>query len=213
MISLALLFLFWFQYGSSSPQATDKSQAAATTAQETAPQYTQDGKLVFPANYREWTYVTSGVDMDYNPSPAAMGHTMFDNVFVNPEAYRSFLQNGTWPDKTVFVLESRMGESKGSINKAGHYQSTGTMGYAVHLKDEERFGKSGGWAFFGGQSATEPADYIGPKAPCYSCHQQHGAVDTTFVQFYPTLLPVAQAKKTLSASYLKEEAAAPSNKQ
>jgi aspartate oxidase len=32
-------------------------------------------------------------------------------------------------------------------------------------------------------------------------------VDTTFVQFYPTLLPVATKKGTLSAAYLQEEAA------
>jgi hypothetical protein len=29
-------------------------------------------------------------------------------------------------------------------------------------------------------------------------------VDTTFVQFYPTLLPIAKAKGTLSAAYQKE---------
>jgi hypothetical protein len=29
-------------------------------------------------------------------------------------------------------------------------------------------------------------------------------VDTTFVQFYPTLLPVAKEKGTLSAGYVKE---------
>jgi hypothetical protein len=29
-------------------------------------------------------------------------------------------------------------------------------------------------------------------------------VDTTFVQFYPTLMPVAKEKGTLSASYLKD---------
>jgi len=29
-------------------------------------------------------------------------------------------------------------------------------------------------------------------------------VDTTFVQFYPTLLPLATAKGTLAASYLQE---------
>jgi hypothetical protein len=34
-------------------------------------------------------------------------------------------------------------------------------------------------------------------------------VDTTFVQFYPTLLPIAQAKGTLSASYLKDLSAEP----
>jgi hypothetical protein len=32
------------------------------------------------------------------------------------------------------------------------------------------------------------------------------------VQFYPTLLPIADAKKTLSAAYLKDEAAAAQTK-
>jgi hypothetical protein len=32
-------------------------------------------------------------------------------------------------------------------------------------------------------------------------------VDTTFVQFYPTLLPLAQKKNTLSPAYLQEIAA------
>ena len=32
---------------------------------------------------------------------------------------------------------------------------------------------------------------------CYSCHEQNGAVDTTFVQFYPTLRDVAAGKGTL----------------
>jgi hypothetical protein len=33
-------------------------------------------------------------------------------------------------------------------------------------------------------------------------------VDTTFVQFYPTLLPIAQSKGTLSQSFRKGNAAA-----
>ena len=37
---------------------------------------------------------------------------------------------------------------------------------------------------------------------------QHAAVDTTFVQFYPTLLPIARQKHTLSAEFAKEDAAA-----
>jgi aspartate oxidase len=32
-------------------------------------------------------------------------------------------------------------------------------------------------------------------------------VDTTFVQFYPTLLPLARKKGTLSKEYLKDEGA------
>ena len=41
---------------------------------------------------------------------------------------------------------------------------------------------------------------------CYSCHEKHGAVDTTFVQFYPTLIKLAEQKDTLSANYKSEEA-------
>ena len=48
---------------------------------------------------------------------------------------------------------------------------------------------------------------IPARAECYSCHEKHAAVDTTFVQFYPTLLEIAKKKGTLSPNYLKEEAA------
>ncbi len=45
---------------------------------------------------------------------------------------------------------------------------------------------------------------MGGQHDCHSCHAQHAAVDTTFVQFYPTLLPIATAKHTLAAPYLKQ---------
>jgi len=166
--------------------------------------HTADGQLRLPENYREWVYLSSGIDMSYNPA-MRMDQHMFDNVFVNPEAYRAFLNTGTWPDRTMFVLETRSAESKGSINRAGQFQGASVMGREVHIKDESRF--AGKWAFFGfGNSRT--AQLIPTSADCYSCHAQHGAVDTTFVQFYPTLLPIATAKGTLSPSYLKESTAA-----
>jgi Cytochrome P460 len=156
------------------------------------PEYTSDGQLKLPQNYREWVYLTTGFDMSYNPA-MRMGHHMFDNVFVNPEAYQAFLKTGTWPDKTVMVLEGRMAQSNGSINKAGNYQGTDVMAIEVHVKDEAHF--AGKWAFFPFDDA-KTAKMIPTTADCYSCHKEHGAVDTTFVQFYPTLLPVAKAKGT-----------------
>jgi hypothetical protein len=104
------------------------------------------------------------------------------------------------------VLETRGAGGKSSINKAGHFQSGGIMGLEVHVKDESRF--PGKWAFFDVASETK-ATLIPQKAPCYTCHVDHAAVDTTFVQFYPTLLPIAKQKGTMSASYLKEVAAEP----
>ena len=182
------------------------SPAAGQTTESgpPAPTYTADGKLVFPANYREWIYLSSGIDMSYFQSRTAMDHSMFDTVFVNPEAYKSFLQTGTWPDKTMLVLEVRKAGTNASINKSGHFQTTELMGREVHVKDEVRF--PGKWAFFGFDD-KDTAKMVPKEAACYSCHEQHAAVDTTFVQFYPTLIDIAKQKGTLSAAYVKEEAA------
>jgi hypothetical protein len=164
-------------------------------------EYNSDAQLKFPEHYREWVYLTTGFDMSYSPA-MQMGHHMFDNVFVNPEAYKAFVETGTWPDKAVLVLEVRGAEGKGSINKSGNYQSTETMGVEVHVKDEARF--PGKWAFFGFDDAKKPAKMVATTSGCYTCHADHAAVDTTFVQFYPTLLPIAKAKGTLSGGYQKD---------
>jgi hypothetical protein len=190
--------LLAFAQYNSSPQAAGGGDNVSTQ-----PVYNADGGLIFPSKYREWVYLTSGVDMSYGPA-SNMGHSMFDNVFVNPEAYKAFLETGTWPDRTLLVLEVRKAGSNASINKAGHFQTGEVMGREVHVKDASRF--DGKWAFFGFDESN--VGKLVPKgANCYSCHEQHAAVDTTFVQFYPTLLGIAKAKGTFSAAYVKEEAA------
>src|SRR2546428_1409646 len=112
------------------------------------PRYTSDGQFMRPDNYREWIYLSSGLGMTYAAAGTAVNalNERFDNVFVTPQAYKTFLETGTWPDKTVFVLELRSSASKGSINKGGHYQEE-VVGFEVHLKDEGRFPATK-WAFF-----------------------------------------------------------------
>ncbi len=178
---------------------------APAPADSAGPEYTSDGQLKLPENYRQWVYLTTGFDMSYSANPMAMDHHMFDNVFVNPESYKAFTETGTWPDKTMLVLEVRKAEGKGSINQAGNFQGGDVMGLEVHVKDEAKF--AGKWAFFG-FDGTKTAKMTPTGASCYSCHQDHGAVDTTFVQFYPTLLPIAKNKGTLSSGYQKENASA-----
>ena len=168
------------------------------------PMYTADGNLKIPAHYREWVYLSSGVDMSYSPNAMNMDHSMFDNVFANREAYKEFLETGTWPDKTMLVLEGRKAGTKGSINKNGHFQTGEVTGLEVHVKDEARF-RPGKWAFFTVEDGVT-GKLLPKEMDCYSCHELHGAVDTTFVQFYPTLLEIAKRKNTLSTVYLKEEA-------
>ena len=149
------------------------------------PQYTGDNKLLPPADYREWIFLSSGLGMSYS---AQAGHEMFTNVFVPQWAYREFVKSGKWPDKTMFVVEERGATSKGSINKVGHYQ-TDSMGIGVEVKDESRSPDK--WAYFNFDEDTKSAS-ANPKAGCWTCHEEHAAVEHVFVQFYPTLKPVAK---------------------
>jgi hypothetical protein len=144
------------------------------------------------------------MDMSYAETGTGPDVHIFDSVFVNREAYEAFMKTGRWPDKTVMVLEVRRGASKGSINKRGQFQ-TDRLGAEVHVKDVARFGGDG-WAFVGFRG-EEPGKPLPKTSDCNVCHEQHGAVDTTFVQFYPTLMPKAQEMKTLAAAYLAEEQA------
>ena len=151
--------------------------------------------------------LTTGLDMSYSRI-SLPGHHMFDSVFVDPAAWQAFKRTGTWPEGTAMVLETRGAQSRGSINRHGYFQDTDLMGLEVHVKDSARFGpEGGGWAFFSFEDPGRPAAMLPRTAGCYGCHAAHGAVDTTFVQFYPTLLPLARARCTLSAGYLQELAA------
>ncbi|HUO80258.1 MAG TPA: cytochrome P460 family protein [Steroidobacteraceae bacterium] len=168
----------------------------AASDESTGPRYTPDGALIPPSDYREWVYLSSGLDMSYSEQPAAMGHSMFDNVFVSPAAWAEFKRSGHWPDKTMFVMEARLASSKGSINKHGQFQTEELMGLEVHVRDEARF--KGGWGFFV-LSGTAPAQVLPSSAACYACHAAHGAVDSTFTQFYPTARPIAVKAGTFRA--------------
>jgi hypothetical protein len=161
-------------------------QVSSSGPRSDSPEYATGDELVRPKGYREWIFLSSGLRMSNNES-CGEGAT-FTNVFVTPSAYHQFLATGTWPDKTVFVEEKRTSSNKGSLNKAAHFQ-TDLMGITVQVKDAARFPEK--WAYFSFDSSAKTAK-PNPKAMCWQCHHDHGAVDSTYVQFYPTLKPVAQ---------------------
>jgi len=136
--------------------------------------------------------------MTYGPA-AQPGIPSFDNVFVSREAYKSFLETGRWPDKTMFILEIRAALSKGSINQGGNFQGK-VVAIEAAVKDEARFPDK--WGYFQFERAANTAKVLPKSASCYACHNTNGAVENTFTQFYPTALEVAMAKGTVRQSYL-----------
>jgi hypothetical protein len=165
--------------------------------------FTTDGKLVRPADYRgEWVYLTSGLGMTYGPTqPNAGEPRFFDNVFVNRESYKAFMASGKWPDKTMFVLEIRGSEQKASINNGGQTQGPRVMAIEAAVKDSQF---PDGWGYFdfgGGDGLKSEVAALPQTERCYSCHKSNTAVENTFVQFYPTLMEVAQRLGTVKPTY------------
>jgi hypothetical protein len=177
--------------------ASGAQSPSPSSVDATVPRFGTDNELMRPENYREWIYLSSGLGMSYGPGASNNPNPPFDNVFVTPSAYRSFLQTGTWPDKTMFVLELRGSASEGSINRGGRFQGQ-IVGVEVEVKDEARF--PGKWAFYNFGRGAASAKPLPTTASCYSCHAQNGAVDNTFVQFYPTLVDIAKQKGTFKVT-------------
>lgn len=172
---------------------------SSVPAADGTPRFLEDGRLQLPADYRHWVFVTSGLGMTYGPARPASGQPpYFGNVFVSPEAYDAFMDNGRWPEGTVFVLEVRRSEENVSIAAGGRTQGA-RVALEASVKDSRRF-PEGGWAYFvfdGG----EPAAPLARGASCYSCHSTHGAVEWTFTQFYPELFDVARRLGSVRGDY------------
>jgi hypothetical protein len=167
--------------------------------------YTAGGELIRPADYREWVFLSSGLNMNYGPNaPDASRNQPFNNVFVAPDAYRQFLTTGTWPERTIFVLEARRSEQHVRPNAFGYTQA-GVAALEAAVKDTAKNGTPA-WAYysFDGSSGLLPAAKPFPTtASCQTCHGNPSvtAVEQTFVQFYPTLFAVAKAKGTINPTW------------
>jgi hypothetical protein len=161
--------------------------AAAQEEKSPKPEYDAKGNLVLPPDYRDWEFLSAGYGMNYNPTPG--GPELFTNVFVQRWAYQAFLGSGKWPEQTMFVIDLRSAQSKGSINKTGHFQ-TDLAGFVVETKDSTHNPDKWGYYHFGPDDKT--AEALPKAAGCFACHDAHAAVEHTFVQFYPTLKPVAK---------------------
>ena len=183
--------------------ATACGSSREPQASDHGPQYVDGNRLVRPADYREWPFLGSGLGLTYDEEAASPDASPnFTNVFVNPSSYRAFMQSGTWPDGSVFVLEIRRSQTDAPPNAAGRFQ--GELAFLEAEVKDPRF--PDGWGFFqfgpGGELSDEAAPLADEAAaPCVECHTNETAVERTFVQFYPTLLEVARAHGTLKPGF------------
>ena len=171
------------------------------------PTYTKGGELQVPAGYRTWVFVGADLSPEYKteqpPSetpgaaPPASDKTStksnrLHNVYINREAYDSFIQKGEFPDPTMLVMEVFRAERKDpkGVLKDGLVE-TERVGLEIAVKDSHRPGGGVPWAYytFNIRDNARPVRPASAHADqdCYACHLEHASRDNVWVQFYPAL--------------------------
>jgi hypothetical protein len=157
--------------------------AAAMFAQK--PQYASKAELKAPAGYREWYFVGSNLGISYSVNPGK--ENFFKNIYIQRSAAETFKKTGVFPEKTMVVMEIYKPATNAAPAKQGQFEGE-YVGYEVAVKDKTAVEE--GWAYYnfigenGRDRATAKAN---PRENCWSCHNEHGAKDNVFVQFYPRL--------------------------
>jgi hypothetical protein len=159
-----------------------------------AARYEGKDTLFRPEGYREWVFVgsSSGLRYDKDDGKPQSETPEYKNVYIDPASYREYVKTKTFPQGTVFALESASGEAKNEPGLRGTFQKE-FVGLIVAVKDRERF--ADGWAYF--RFTDKPGKLLDKakpfaKAACFDCHQQKGAEDNVFTQFYPVLRAISK---------------------
>ena len=153
------------------------------------PGFTADGELKRPdLSYREWIYLgTPLTPNELNPPEAAFPE--FHNVYMHPEDFAYWEENGSFRDGTIIIKELVTVDSKVAPSGNGYFMGD-FRGLEATIKDAARFAdEPGNWAYFSfGHSyplaETTPAQ---PVESCNACHNANADYDFVFTRYYPVL--------------------------
>ena len=144
----------------------------------------RDGTLALMTNtdtlrlsdsFRDWVLIGTSSQFSHSGTTA-----LPQNVYINPEAYRTYQETGKFPEGTVLVLEASNSERAGG--------NRGKPSLVASVKSRRL---PDGWGYFqftdSGRQRTMDAQALPETAGCLACHRDRGATDHVFTQFYPVL--------------------------
>ena len=150
-------------------------------------EFTPDDMLVFPKDTDRWVTLGVGLGGDYNDeafdpeNPGALSQ-----VQIEPGAYDFFRANGYYADGSMLLLSFYAPQEKPNPALQGFVQGD-LVQREIHVIDRKRFTAEGRGFFVFPPASSAPAAAMPLGSVCVECHTEHGAVDGTFVQFYPLL--------------------------
>ena len=170
--------------------------SAAPPGGAAAVEFTPDGKLKRPVDYRRWVYVgTPLTPNDLNGGEASFPE--FHSVYMDPESFAHYEKTGEFRDGTVMIKELIGVGSKEAASGQGYFMGD-FRGLEASVKDSKRFkDEPGSWAYFsfGHKYPLKAEAAKQAAASCNACHQTSAAKDDVFSQYYPVLRAAAPRSK------------------
>jgi hypothetical protein len=174
-------------------------QEATNTARSSGrylPEYTEEGDLILPKNWRSWIYVGSPLTPDALNDGKA-GFPEFHNVYIEPGSYEIYKKTGEFPEGTIFFkeLQRTLGPqqfpdgSRAEPSGRGYFPGA-FNGADVTVKDSKRYAPTGSnWGYynFNHHEPKAATAKVRPKAECAYCHQASAKKDEVWTQFYRLL--------------------------
>ncbi|HEV2488260.1 MAG TPA: cytochrome P460 family protein [Candidatus Acidoferrales bacterium] len=183
----------------SHPHFSWVSAAQSSPSADNLPQYDSSGALIRPRNFESWVFVGASTGLSYEPGIGSRGDGEFKNVYITPEAYKSYLATGKFPEKTMLALAVYDPSAKVSPAVGGSFEGEfASLAFAVKDHGHAREG----WSYYnfrGDEGHLANSVEAFSKSQCYSCHNQHAADDNVFVQFYPVLRKILNDHKGAAA--------------
>jgi hypothetical protein len=130
----------------------------------------------YPAGYREWIHIKSGILGAEFPTESERG---IHHVYANRTALSGF-ESGTFEDGSVVVYDLVSLSEKGPIGTEGPRRRIDVM-----VKDSKLYAATGGWGFGRFMADDHEHDVMTPDLhqACFQCHEKQKAKGFIFSEF------------------------------
>jgi hypothetical protein len=185
--------------GTTATRAQTPSGGTGATTARYLPQYTPDGQLVLPPDWRHWVFVGAPL----TPNALNGGKANFPeyhNVYIEPGSFAIFEKTGEFPEGTIFFKELQL--TLPAENPDGSRTEPSGRGFFpgpfngadVTVKDSARYKDTDGWGYYNFHHFEPKAKTasVRSKDECAFCHMASAKTDDVWTQFYPMLDEIAQ---------------------
>ena len=171
------------------------SLAQSQEPQAWGPQWTADGELRLPNDFRQWVFLGSPLTPNALNGGNA-GFPEYHNVYVHPHVFQQYRETGAWPEGTILLKELQLTRpgahpDGSSVEASGRgYFPAALNGIDISVKDSTRFKETQGWGFFnfGHHAPPYPKTAVAqPAEACAACHAAN-ATEMVFSVFYSPIL-------------------------